>query len=374
MKLICLKNHLKEAIGLCEKITGKNLSLPILNNILISAESNRSLKFIATNLELGIEVEIPAKIEKKGKITVAAGVVNNFISNFSGDASSASGQENITFESQNNNLLISTQNSSTLIKGQSPEDFPIIPDINTDKHIMIPVNDFISGLKSVWYSCSFSNIKPEISSVFIFSGKKPITFVATDSFRLAEKKFNYSFPELSPLLVQSRAVAEILRVFDGKEGKIKLSFDKNQINLELDNIKFISRLTEGVFPDYEQIIPKKFVTDVIVDKSIFINSLKTAGIFSGKLNELNIITGVKNNFLTLKTSSVDVGEHVVSIPAKITGDVIKITFNNKYIFDCLQYVLSSKILLRFAGEGKPLLITGAEDTSFQYLVMPMNSM
>jgi DNA polymerase-3 subunit beta len=367
MKIICLKNHLKEAIGLCERITGKNLSLPILNNILISSD-NRNLKFTATNLELGIDVEMPAKIQKKGKIAVPANIINNFLINFPGD-------ENITLESQNNNLLISTLNSSTLIKGQPTEDFPIIPILKIDNPVLIPVNDFISGLKSVWYSCSLSNIKPEISSVYLFSNKNnPLTFTATDSFRLAEKKFNDSFSDLGSLLIPFRTVAEILRIFDGREGKIKLSADKNQINIELDNIRFISRLTEGIFPDYQQIIPKKFIADVIVDKNIFTNSLKTASIFSGKLNEIAIIIGQDNNSMTIQTSSADVGEHTSKIPAKITGEELKMSFNHKYIADCLSYIPSPKILLRFVGEGKPLLITGSEDTSFQYLVMPMNTL
>lgn len=367
MKVICLKNHLKEAISLCEKITSKNLSLPILGNILISSEDNRFLKFTATNLELGIEMEIPAKVGKKGKVAVPGGIINNFLANFPAE-------ENITFESQNNNLLISSPNSSTLIKGQSPEDFPILPKIKTDNQVLIPVADFISGLKAVWYASSLSNIKPEIASVYLFSNKnEPLTIAATDSFRLAEKKINYSFPNLGSLLIPFRAVAEILRIFDGREGKIKLISDKNQISIELDNIKFIFRPTEGIFPDYQQIIPKKFVTDVIVDKNIFTNSLKTAGIFSGKLNELNMVIEPDSNSVTIKTSNADVGEHMAQIPAKITGEELKMGFNHKYIFECLAHIASSKIILRFSGQGKPLLITGSEDTSFQYLVMPMNT-
>jgi len=368
MKVICLKNHLREAIGLCEKITGKNLSLLILSNILISSENNRILKFTATNLELGIEVEIPAKVEKKGKVAVPGGVINNFLVNFPTE-------ENITLESQNNNLLISSPNSSTLIKGQSTEDFPTLPKIKTDNQVLIPVADFISGLKAVWYASSLSNIKPEIASIYIFSNKnQPLIIAATDSFRLAEKKINYSFPGLGSLMIPFRTVAEILRIFEGREGKIKLISDKNQASIELDNIKFIFRPTEGVFPDYQQIIPKNFVTDVIIDKNIFTNSLKAAGIFSGKLNELSMFVGPDTNSVIIKTSSADVGEHMAQIPAKIVGEELKMGFNHKYISECLPHIMSSKIILRFSGQGKPLLITGTDDNSFQYLVMPMNTM
>lgn len=366
MKIICLKNYLKEAVNLCEKITGKNLSLPILNNILIST-NERNIKIIATNLELGIEIEIPAKIEKKGKVAVPAGIINNFLSNFSGD-------ENIKLEEQNNNLLISTKNTSTIIKGQSPEDFPIIPRVKSENQNLTPVKDFISGLKSVLYSASISNIKPEISSIFIYSGKNiPLTFVATDSFRLAEKKFNYPLPEFNKLLMPLRTATEALRIFDGKEGKIKLSSDKNQINMELENIRFISRITEGVFPDYQQIIPKKFATDVIIDKDGLTGALRAASIFSGKLNEINVAIDANKNLITIKTLSQDVGEYVTNLSAKITGEDIKMSFNHKYVADCLGHIPPGDVLMRFTGEGKPLLVTGTNDNSFQYLIMPMNT-
>ena len=365
MKIICLKKYLKEAVVLCEKIINKNLSLPILNNILISGEG-RILKLTSTNLEIGLNIEIPAKIEKEGKITVPAHIINNFLSSFSIDG-------NISLQSQNNNLLILTSNTSSLIKSQPYDDFPILPEIKEKKEIEILIDDFILGLKSVYYSSSFLNIKPEISSVYVILEKNtPLTFVATDSFRLAEKKFNYHFKENIKILIPLKSVIEILRIFEGKKGKIKLIADKNQIFLGMDNIKFISRLTDGIFPDYEQIIPKKFTTDVIVDKKLFIDSLRMANIFSGKFNGVNIIIDLKNKFITINTSNQETGEHTSNITAKITGEKLNITFNYKYVFDCLQYIPSSNIILRFSGEGKPMVITGVDDNSFQYLVMPMD--
>lgn len=366
MKFICQKNYIKEAINLCEKITSKNLNLPILSNVLIIGD-NKKLKLTSTNLELGVEIEVPSKIEQEGEIAVPARVINNFLSNISKK------DEKITFESQNNNLFISTYNSSTLIKGHPTNDFPTLPKLKPDNAILISVNDFISGLKSVWYACSFSNMKPEISSIFLFSDKNNnTTFVATDSFRLAEKKINYSFSDFGPLLLPFKTVAEILRIFEGRSGKIKIIFNKNQINLELDNIKFISRLIDGVFPDYQQIIPKKFTTDIIIDKEYFINTLKTASIFSGKLNELSFIVNSDEELLTIKTSNSDTGEHMAKINAQITGEDIKIVFNYKYISDCLSSINSTQILLRFSGDGKPMLITSVKNEMFQYLIMPMS--
>jgi len=367
MKAFCLKKHFKDAVIMCEKVTGKNLTLPVLGNIIISGKDG-NLKFIATNLEIGLEIDAPAKIEEEGKVAVPANIISSFLSNLSFD-------DNISIESKNNNLSLATTNTSTLIKGQPFDDFPSLPKIKNENRIKIPARDFVSGLKSVVYAASLLNIKPEISSVYINSNNKDaLIFAATDSFRLAEKKINHPFNGFENILIPLKSVSEILRIFDGKEGDMDIIPDKNQILLSMDNIKFISRITEGVFPDYHQIIPTKFTTDVVVNKDLFLNSLKMASVFSGKLNEVNLITGSDNKSLTINTVNSDSGEHITNIPANITGEELKMSFNHKYIFDCLQQIQSPEIILRFSGDGKPLVIVGINDDSFRYLVMPMNNL
>lgn len=366
MKLNCLKNYLKEAISLTERIGGKNINLPILNNTLIFTDNNK-LKLISTNLEIGVEINIPAKIEKNGKVAIPSNIIYNFLSSFSGD-------ENIYLESINNNLSISTTNTSILIKGQPINDFPNLPIIKNKKSISFKTQDLLNGLKSVYYSASISNIKPEISSIYIYTDKKnQLTFVATDSFRLAEKKLSYKLLDFPKIIIPHKNVLEILRILENKEGKTDLIFDNNQILFIHENIKIISRIIDGIFPDYNQIIPEKFITDVVLDKKNLLNILKTASVFSNRLNEVNIIVEPKNKFITIQTSNNDTGEYVTKIPANITGEAIKIVFNYKYIHDSLSSFSSEKIILRFSGEGKPLLIMGVDDNSFLYLVMPMNS-
>lgn len=365
MKISLLRSDLKEAVGICEKITGKNLNLPILGNILFDCE-NKTVKLFSTNLEIGVEVKIQSKTERIGKATIPAGIINNLISNMAKS-------DNVNLETQGNDIFVSSGNNSILIKSQPADDFPTLPDIKEENVFYMPAEDFISGLKSVWYSCSLSNIKPEISSVYLLSDKgTQLTFTATDSFRLAEMKFNYFFQNFGPILIPFKAIMEIIRIFDGRNGKVKISFNKNQINIEMDNIKLTSRLTDGIFPDYQQIIPKKFTSDVVVDKNSFIDSLKISSVFSNKLNEVDLVINPESNILTIKTSNKDVGDNTSNIPAKITGDGLKIAFNYKYVFDCLANINSQEIILRFSGENKPLLISGTNNDMFRYLVMPMS--
>ncbi len=365
MKFICVKNNLKEALSLVEKISSKNITLPILNNVLISTEK-KELKLIATNLEVGIEIKIPAKIEKEGKIAVPTKILYNFLINFSSE-------ENIVIESIQNNLLISVKDSSTIIKGNSIEDFPALPFIEEKgKFLTLPVSDFISGLKSVYYAASLSEMKPEIASVFISSQKNiPLTFVATDSFRLSKKTILYFSSDFFSVLIPYRNAIEIIRIFENEKSEVKIIPNKNQIFFISDKIKFISRLTEGIFPDYNEIIPKKFLTEAIIDKNLFGNNLKTAAIFVGKLNEIKLEINPNEKNIKIQSTHPDLGEYNGNILAEISGEKIKLNFNYKYLTEGIQFVLSDKILLRFNGENKPLLISGTKDNSFYYLVMPM---
>jgi len=365
MKLKCLTYHLKEALSLTEKISGKNITLPILNSVLISTKK-KELKIITTNLEVGIEIKIPAKIEKEGENTVPAKLLYNFLSNLPSN-------ENIELETFQNNLTISSSNTSTIIKGYSIEDFPLLPTIKEKEDFFsLPVKDFLSGLNSVYYACSLTEMKPEIASVFISSQKNtPLTFVATDSFRLAKKSIPYIFTNFPQLLIPYRNVIEIIRIFENENGDIKIIPNKNQLFLFSERIKLVSRLTEGNFPDYEEIIPKTFLTDVTINKILLNNSLKTASIFSGKLNEVKLEVIPDKKTVKLHASHSDLGENITNIPVEIIGEKLKITFNHRYFTDGLKCVPLDKILLRFNGDNKPILITGIKDNSFYYLVMPM---
>src|SRR3989344_5556721 len=151
MKIECSMEKIKDAISQAERITGKNLTLPILNSILLIA-SGKSLKLRATNLSLGIEVEIPAKIEKEGVLAVSGIILNNIFSNIFQD-------ENVQLESTDGNLSIKTKKSKIKLKGQFHDDFPTIPKV-TGKSFEIEAKKLINGIKSVYYSSSVSDVKP----------------------------------------------------------------------------------------------------------------------------------------------------------------------------------------------------------------------
>lgn len=365
MKAECTKEKFQFAVTKTEKVTGKNMTLPVLGCILIEAKDN-TLILRATNLDLGIEVRVPAKVSKSGLVAVPGQVLNGFLSNLSEDGS-------VRLEEKDGNLYIESSGSHAVIKSFPTDDFPTIPQINDGKEYEISSLDFTQGLKAVWYSASMSSVKPELSSVYIHSDGEGLVFVATDSFRLAEKKVRVKkIEDFGQVLIPFKNVSDILKIIGDEKDILTVNFTKNQVSFRYRDVYLVSRVIDGLFPDYRQIIPKEFKTEVIVLKKDLLNVLKMSNIFTDSFNQMNIKVSPENKILELKTKNSSVGENINRMSATITGEPIEINFNHKYIVECFQSVDSDSLILSFNGLNKPLLIKGVSDKTFTYLVMPMN--
>jgi len=365
MKIECDKSKIEIAIQKTSRLASKHLTLPVLSCVYLEATNDNKLYIKATNLDIGIEIDLKVKVIEKGIVAVPANVLIGVLSSIKDD--------NLIFETKENNLKISSNKNSVVIKCLPYEDFPSIPKLKNPKSIKINSSELISGFKSVWYSASNSNIKPELSSVYIYKKDDKLIFVSTDSFRLAEKKINTKistdFPET---LIPYRNVSEIIKLFEDYSGDIDIVFEKNQAAFTIDNIYLVSRLVDGSFPDYKQIIPKEYNSSVNILKNDLINSIKTSNIFSNSLNQVKLKINIKNKSLDIEAKNDDIGEYNESIFATVSGDSLELNFNNRYIIDCMQSIVSDSLVLNFGGIGKPLAISGATDKSFLYIVMPMN--
>jgi DNA polymerase-3 subunit beta len=231
----------------------------------------------------------------------------------------------------------------------------------------------IDGIKSVYYSSAVSDIKPEISSIFMYTNQDNLTFVSTDSFRLAEKKIKVKgMEEILGILIPFKNVAEILRIFGEFQGLIKVYFNKNQISFSCENVYLTSRVIDGIFPDYRQIIPKSFTTDAVVLKQDLLNALKLSNIFSDKFNQVNLKISPKEKIFELSSVNNDIGENKTNLDAVISGEDIELSFNYKYFLDCFQSITTDSVSIKFSGTQKPIVVSPVSDSSFTYLIMPMN--
>ncbi|KKP82506.1 MAG: polymerase III subunit beta protein [Candidatus Moranbacteria bacterium GW2011_GWF1_35_5] len=237
MKAECIKEKLKEAVFQVGKISAKNLSLPILESILIEAKGSE-IVLKATNLDIGLEVRIPAKVEKPGAVAVPGYLLGGFIQMLEGD-------NVVRLEAINNNLSVSTKKNSTLIKSYSADEFPNIPRVEEkEESLSIEAFKIVSGIKAVSFSALASDIKPEISSVYIYVDNGKLYFVSTDSSRLAEKKFDIkSESNFSSSIIPIKNANELVRIMENITGDVILDFNKNQMSVSNPQIYFTSRVS-----------------------------------------------------------------------------------------------------------------------------------
>ena len=362
MKVECVLEQLTSAITATERVAGNHPTLPILNCILISVE-NSTLKVRSTNLELGLEVGMAARVLAEGMVAVPAATLLNTLLN--------THTAQVTLETKGTNLVIKTPNGETNIATVSADDFPTLPTIG-NKPLKILGRDLLRGLKAVWFAGSAATIKPELGSVCLYPEGQTLVFVATDSFRLAEKIIPLTHPlDFKTLLLPLRSVPELLRFLERADGDIAVRVSEHQISFTADDHYLTSRVIEGVFPDYRQIIPKEKLTEVVALKHDLLGTLKKALVFSGKFNQVQLSVQPKKKQFVVSSGS-DVGETTDTVPSAVSGEDLSVHFNLKYLLDCFQALGGDSVSLAFSGAGKPLVARDAADASFLYLVMPMN--
>jgi len=373
MKAEVLKENLKSGLSVTERVAGKNLSLPILSNILINTEDS-FLNLISTDLEVVIKLWILSKIINKGNVVVPAKLFSGFISSLPNDK--------VLIESKDNNLNIECGKLKTNIQGYNPEDFPIIPEFKESGFLEIDNDKLCQAISQVSDIPTNSQSRPEISGVYFYFSKNNLKMVATDSFRLAEKTIvleKFIDKEVSFILPQ-RSVREVLNILDGKIGTVKILFSNNQVLFEFPMkevkhplIQIISRLIDGDYPNYQDIIPSKFKTKVVLKRDEFLNQLKTASLFSDKNNEVKISVNKEDEEIEILSKNPNIGENKSNISAKINGDSISVSFNYKFLIDGLSNIKSSEVEFSVSKEEGACILKPVGDFSYIYVVMPIKS-
>lgn len=364
MKFETTLDSLSKAATIANRFAERRAHLPVLGCILLSAEGGR-LTLRATNLECGIEVVIPAKVLTGGTVAVPAGVLAGFLSNARGKSVSAA----LVGET----LKVETERASASIKTLPHEDFPVLPKVSAEKSFKVKSIDVVRAIRSVVYCASLSVIKPELQSVLLYGDAGKLVAVATDSFRLAERavplRAGGSVPEM---LVPARNAAELMRILEDVSEEVEFYYNDNQLSVQTDGVYYTSRLLDGAFPNYKQILPKTFTTEAVVLREDMSTALKSLSVFADKFAQVSLALEPNKKAMMLSSRNPDVGEQISTVKAAIDGDQVSVSFNGRYLADSLQAISGDSVRLHSNGPGKAMLIKDASDDSFFYLAMPMN--
>ncbi|MEK7537050.1 MAG: DNA polymerase III subunit beta [Patescibacteria group bacterium] len=366
MKFVTTTRKIQEGLNIIKNITGKNLNLPILNTILMTAKNNQ-VNFSTTNLELGINYYLNTPIENEGKVAIPSKIITDFVSNIK--------DEKIEISLKDNILNIQSNNFKTKLICFDPKDFPLIPKLKKDSPIVLSPRVLKNALSSVFDSISLSQTRPELGGVFINLNKGRIYFASTDSFRLTEKIINTPCLKNISVIVPRNTVAELIRILSDYEKDVLVSIEENQIQISSDDFDIISRLIDGHYPDYQRVIPLKSISQILFKKEDLQNNIRLAGLFSSNINDIGLRIDKKEAVVFSKNS--DRGEFNSRIKSNSSIQIeepFEVLLNYSYLADGLKNIPSEDVLFEYTGEGAPIVLKPKDpELNFTYLIMPLKT-
>ena len=381
MKIICTQENISRALSYLERIIGKQTNLPILNNFLFETEKGR-LKISATNLEIGVIVYIGAKIEKEGKIAVPAKVLSNFITNLPLGGT-------VQFETSAQELKITSTVYTVKIKGVDGKDFPIIPQYTKEYFLTFPAQEFKNALARVLFCASLNTARLELMGAHIFFYPQEIHLAATDSFRLAEETIHLTqqgdgydefLTQTPSLIIPLNTLQEVMRVISPESHTIKIALQENQIFFDIHGVQIISRIINGKYPDYKQIIPKKFAFHAMVEREAFQRAVKIASAFSSYTSgEVALAFDGGEKQCAISSVSNEIGENQTILPIEVVAAATPLTivFNPRYVLEGINALAGEKIIFLANDSTTPVALRAysANKTplteAYLYIMMPI---
>lgn len=386
MKIICTREKFKKAILNLERVVSKQNTLPILNNILFEVEKG-IFKLSATNLEIGVVIKISAKIEKEGKITIPAKLIGNFIANLP-----SSGEDNVTLEVVDQNLKIKSGHSRASIKGLPADDFPLIPQKESDFLINIPSSILRRVITKIITCVGYNETRQELTGVNVIFNPQEIFLAATDSFRLAEGRLKLKEENINKevygafiksknnIIIPSSTLLELSRIIqnENEERVVNVAIENSQIFFDLGGIKIVSRLINGKYPEYKNIIPEEFKTEIRGEKDLIQGVIKMASVFtSSRSGEIGIKINSNEKKVLFEAKSVEVGENSSELKLEIEGPSQEIIFNSKYLLDGINTLNTPQIALLINSSSSPAALKEVDDekvaNDYIYIIMPIKN-
>lgn len=360
MKIKILKQVFLKNIQHVQNIISSKNSLPILSNILIEAEKNKVV-LTSTDLNIGISSLLETEVEEEGSITIPAKRFNDIIKELPDEDISISTMKN-------NSMVIKCSKCFFKIIGLPKEEFPKLPEFKDEPSATLKQSVLKNMISMTNFSMSHDETRYVLNgALFLFKGKK-LTIVTTDGKRLSLVKKDMEKDGLNKaIIIPSKTIYELNRIL-GEEGDVRIIFSENQVKFDLKNITIISRLIEGDFPNYEQVVPKEPQEKIMVQRGQFLDGIKRAALITTQDSQSVKFEILKNKIVVSK-SSPNIGEVREEIDTVYRGHEITVGFNPNYIIDVLKVIPQDEIALEIFGSDKPAVIR-IEDWLL-YLALPM---
>lgn len=367
MELQVTQENFTRALSNVSRVATNKAQLPILENILLRTDNSRLL-VAATNLEIASSNYIGAKVIKDGAITIPARLITEFVSNLP--------KEQISLKVEDNHLKITCGHYSSTINGMIADEFPELPiiDEKTSVKYIVASEDFKKAVSQTMVTSSSDSTRPVLTGVYWHSHDGGLYLAATDGYRLSEKYVTETKNELSAI-IPSSSLQEVLRTINDEVEEIELLFNDTQVHFKLNETEITSRLIDGVFPDYRQLIPAKSETEIIVKKDDFVRITKIASLFARESGgSVTLNASHETNILSVHSIASELGENTSEAEAISVSEDGVVTLNSRYLNEALSVLDGNEVTFRFSGKLSPCVLTdGSKKATYKHIIMPLKS-
>lgn len=373
MRVSCLQENLAKGLSIVGRAVATRSTLPVLSNVLLATDSSR-LKLSATNLELGINCWVGAKVEQDGAITVPARLLMDFVNSLPPD------RIDMELQTRTQTLVLRCGRFEASIKGIDAHEFPIVSAGDEDHAVPVDAQVLRDMIGQVTFAAATDETRPVLTGVLTELGPKSITMVAADGYRLSLRRAELAGSEdQAQVIIPARALQELARVSAEEQEPVRfiVSPSRSQAFFRLSSIDLITQLIDGTFPPYQTIIPRSYNTRTVLNTAEFHKAVRLATLFAQDNNNIVRLRiepagDLAPGKVVISATSSELGSNVGELEATIEGSPIEIAFNGRFLIDALGAIDSAEVALETNTPASPGVLRPVGDVDFMHVIMPMH--
>lgn len=368
MEIKVKQDKLAKALSNVSRVAaGSRATLPILSNVLIRV-SDGKVTLTTTNLDMAVVDYLPAAESKNGVITVPAKLMAEFVGNLPKG-------EMVTITSEGDKVVIKVGGYTSSINGAAADEFPELPEIDETKVVKfkMKVDEFKEGLGQVMVAASNDMTRPALTGVYFNTAEGGLYLAATDGYRLAERKILEKVDAEVMAIVPAASLRGVMSLLADDMEEIEILFDESQVRFRLGEVEVTSKLVDGSFPDYRQLIPKESEIDVELERDELVRITKLAALFAREVGgSVMCTTSVEDKTFAIAAVANELGENKSEISTAVENDG-KVTLNSRFLLDVLNVLDGKTVKFGFSNKLDPVVLRSETDKNYVHIIMPLKS-
>lgn len=371
MKLSLMQENLARGLSVVSRAVGSGRStLPVLANVLLRTE-DAGLKLTGTNLEIGITTWVPGKIETEGALTVPARLITDVVGGLRAG-------ERVDLEVEGGTTLhVRSGRAQARVRGIVADDFPVVGTSGERPAVRLPQKVLRHALAGVVFAAATDEARPILTGVLTRFSGSTLTLAAADNYRIAVRTIDLGAPaDEASIVVPGRSYAELMRILSDTDEPvgIVLAPSRNQVVFRVEGTELVTRLIDGQFPNFQQVLPASWVTRVVMDRDELLTAVRlSALIASSSANVVRLRIGESGPGAITIAASADIGDTEGEVEASVDGDPVTISFNARYLAEALQNMAADQLALELGGPLSPGVLRLVGDDGYVHVIMPVRT-